>query len=182
MLITVFEGIKDHRRKEGQRYQLSFILLFSVLAIVGNSNSYRQIQEYINTNLKTLRKTFGVNWKRSPAYTTIRKTIQQTNKEDLEKAFRKHSAYLSTLENINTNPQIIAMDGKVIRGSFDNFIDQSAIQLFSAFNTNSQIILAHEVITENKTNEIPVAQELIKELGLKNCIFTMDALHCQKKH
>jgi nucleoside-diphosphate-sugar epimerase len=41
------------------------------------------------------------------------------------------------------------------------------------------IILAHEEI-EAKTNEIPVAQELIQKLGLTDCVFTFDALHCKK--
>ena len=34
-----------------------------------------------------------------------------------------------------------------------------------------------------KTNEIPTAQALIKELGLpEGSVYTLDAVHCQKKH
>ncbi len=72
------------------------------------------------------------------------------------------------------------MDGKVLRGSFDNLKAQRMIQIFSAFLTDQDIILAHEKIY-CKTNEIPTAQKLVKELGIGKCIFTMDALHCQKK-
>ena len=46
--------------------------------------------------------------------------------------------------------------------------------------TGSQIILAHQDIDE-KTNEIPTAQRLMKELGIRNCTFTFDAMNCQKK-
>ncbi len=67
-----------------------------------------------------------------------------------------------------------------MRGSFDSFQDQKAIQILSAFLTNENLILAHEEI-DCKTNEIPTAQSLIKELELENCLFTFDAMHCQKK-
>ncbi len=50
----------------------------------------------------------------------------------------------------------------------------------SSFVADEQIILAHEEI-EAKTNEIPTAQLLMGKLGLSGCIFTFDALHCQKK-
>jgi hypothetical protein len=76
--------------------------------------------------------------------------------------------------------QFIGCDGKVLRGSFDHFKDQKAIQILSAFVSNSQIILAHEEIA-TKTNEIPTAQALMEALGLSGYIFTFDALHCQKK-
>jgi hypothetical protein len=61
----------------------------------------------------------------------------------------------------------------VLRGSFDHFQDQTAIQMLSAFLTESNIIIAHEPIA-NKTNEIPTAQQLIETLGLSNYIFTFD--------
>ena len=52
--------------------------------------------------------------------------------------------------------------------------------MLSAFCADSRIILAHEEIAE-KTNEIPTAQALFSQLGLSDCIFTFDALHCQEK-
>ncbi|MCP4363015.1 MAG: hypothetical protein GY796_33840, partial [Chloroflexi bacterium] len=57
----------------------------------------------------------------------------------------------------------IGYDGKVIRGSFDHFNDQKAIQVLSAFAVDEQIILGHEEI-ETKTNEIPTAQGLMEKL------------------
>jgi len=67
-----------------------------------------------------------------------------------------------------------------LRGSFDHFKGQKAVQVLSAFLTDSRIILAHEEIAE-KTNEIPTAQELIVKLGLSGCVFTFDAINCQEK-
>jgi hypothetical protein len=85
------------------------------------------------------------------------------------------------MDNDRTKAEIsIAVDGKVLRGSFDSFEDKKAIQVLSFFDTLNGLILAHEIIDE-KTNEIPVFQRLIKELGLGDVVYTLDALHCQKK-
>ena len=111
-----------------------------------------------------------------PAHTTIRDIIQGTSGTELEQSFREYSQVLVESDD---EKQFIGCDGKVLRGSFDHFQDQKAIQILSAFVSNEPIILAHEAIA-SKTNEIPTAQTLMKELGLAGYIFTFDALHCQK--
>ncbi len=176
MLQSFLFEIKDHRRKQGVRYQQGHILLFSIMAILSGASSYRKIHQFIVSHYVALDELFELNWKRMPAYTTIRDIIQGTSGQELEQSFRKHSASLS---NGDVNRVFIGCDGKVLRGSFDHFNDQKAIQVLSAFATHENIILAHEEIA-SKTNEIPTAQILIEKLGLSGCVFTFDALHCQK--
>jgi hypothetical protein len=50
----VLSGVSDHRRKESQLYKLSYVLLFSILAIVTGANSYRGIHTFIETHLGRL--------------------------------------------------------------------------------------------------------------------------------
>jgi predicted transposase YbfD/YdcC len=83
------------------------------------------------------------------------------------------------LADNQTDKKIVTFDGKTLKGSFDRFNDKKAIQILSAF-TDKHIILAHEEI-DTKTNEIPTTQELIVKLGLSNCVFTLDAIHCQEE-
>ena len=177
MLQSFLFDIKDHRRKQGIRYQQGHILLFSILAILSGATSYRKIYQFIVNHYDVLNAHFGLNWKRMPAYTTIRDIIQGTNSEALELSFRNYSEKLGVQSD---ERRFIGFDGKVLRGSFDHFHDQKAIQILSVFASNENIILAHEEIAK-KTNEIPTAQHLIEELGLTGCVFTFDALHCQKK-
>ena len=179
MLFTIFQQIPDHRRREGRRYDLAHLLLFAVLAIASGADSYRKIETFIKVRFPTLKKLFGLSWKRPTGYTTIRNMIQGTDPKALESAFRTHANTLKELDP--TVYQLVGLDGKTVRGSFDHFNDQKAIQVFSAFLTTQQIILGHEMIPNKKTNEIPVAQRLIKDLGLEGCLLTADALHCQKK-
>jgi predicted transposase YbfD/YdcC len=180
MLRNFLSEIKDNRRKEGQRYKLGDILLFSIFAIMGGAVSYRKIHTFIKGHYEVLSEKFGTEWKRLPAYTTIRNIIRGLSAEGAEECFRKYSLKLSELSEKKNRKIFIACDGKVLRGSFDNFNDKKAIQILSAFLPASGIILAHCVI-EEKTNEIPVAQNLIRELGLEGCVFTYDAINCQEK-
>lgn len=177
MLQSFLSKIKDPRRKQGRRYELGHILLFSIFAILSGATSYRKIHAFIKAHYKTLDGTFALHWKRLPAHTTLRALIQGTSAAEIEESFRQYSA---TLAEPQGKKRVVAFDGKVLRGSFDHFQGQKAIHLLSAFVTDSQIILAHEEVTE-KTHEIPTAQELILKLGLSGCLFTLDALHCQEK-
>jgi DDE_Tnp_1-associated len=176
MLKSFLSKIKDHRRKQGRRYELEHILLFSILAILSGATSYRKIHKFIVAHYDTLNEIFELNWKRMPAHTTLRDIIQSTSGPELEQSFRQYSESLA--EN-DDEKLFIGCDGKVLRGSFDHFQDQQAVQILSAFVTNSRLILAHEEIAA-KTNEIPTARTLMQELGLSGYIFTLDALHCQK--
>jgi hypothetical protein len=186
LFLALLSDVSDHRRKEGKIYMLSYVLLFSILAIVTGANSYRGIHTFIETHLGRLNAAFGLSWKRAPAYTAIRYILRGLDPEVIEQVFRKHAAFLQP-ENPETDAsgskkaktKTVAIDGKVLRHSFDNFNDRKAAQILSAFSTGSALILAHVEI-DDKSNEIPAAQKLIVELNLSGCIVTADAMHCQK--
>ena len=177
MLQSCFQEVKDIRRRQGRRYDLGNVLLLSVLAVLSGADSYRKIHLFIKVHFSLLQRIFGIQWKRVPAYTAIRKILRKVDSESLEQAFRKHSQGLDSMQA--QDRRFIACDGKTLRGSFDYFQDQRVAQLFSFFSVNSKIILAHEEIAE-KENEIPAFQDMIKSLSLTGCIFTADAMHCQK--
>jgi len=177
MLLKFVKKVEDTRRKQGQRFQLHYIIFFSILAILCGAEGYRDIERFIEVHFEKLKRKLKLKWRTRPAYTTIRNIIQGINKDSLEKAFREYSECLETLDN-STGLKCIAIDGKTLRGSFDNFNDKKALHVLSAFLSHEKLILAHQEV-ESKSNEIPAAQELIKELGVEGVIFTLDAMHCQ---
>ena len=180
ILFQFLSEIEDYRRKEGRRYQLPEILEFSILAILSGAKSYRNIEQFIRKRYPLLNDIYSLNWKRLPSYTTIRNIICNTPQSHLENAFREFSKTLEESTSPEKDATTVSIDGKVIRGSFDNFTDQKAVQILGAFLQESNIILGHIEISTKK-NEIPMAQVLIDGLELTNTIFTFDALHCQKK-
>ena len=181
MLLDCLSAVADPRRAQGQRYQLHYVLLFAILAMLSGATSYRKIQRFINAHRETLNELFGLEWKRAPAHTSIRTMLQALDEHDLEKAFRDHSHQLSSSASAaDDQTPVLAIDGKVLRGSVEHFEDQRAAQLLSVFSQTDQLILGHLPVS-TKTNEIPVAQQLIAELDLGGSLYTFDALHCQKK-
>ena len=178
-LIGMLGQIPDPRRAEGKLYKLSYVLLFSILAVVTGGNSYRSIETFIKVHRRRLNAAFGLNWKRAPAHTAIRYILQRLDPKDIEQVFRRHAAGLLDVAS-GPAQRAIALDGKVLRGSFDNFRDRKAAQLLHAFDTNFGLVLAHIDIDE-KSNEIPAAQQLLGELHVAHSTITLDALHCQKK-
>ena len=181
MLLNHLSKIADHRRSEGRRYSLNYILLFSVLAILSGATSYRKIQRFIAAHRVRLNELFSLKWKRVPAHTTVRSILQGVNANELEEAFRGYSKALLETKPTSDALTAVAIDGKTLRGSFDHFNDQKAAQILSAFCHNEKLILAQLPIS-SKTNEIPIARQLIEELGLGQYIYTLDAHHCQKNY
>jgi hypothetical protein len=143
-------------------------------------------------------KTFNLKWIKTPSKTCISEMFMALDKVEVEKAFR---AYWFDLANSNkskptaekqsinstTNKNLqIAVDGKFLKGSYDNLIDTDAMNLISIFLSEKGLILAHLGVV-NKESEMVGCRELLEQEELINSlkltgvkIITMDALHCQK--
>ncbi len=78
-----------------------------------------------------------------------------------------------------TDGEIIAIDGKTIRGSCDKGKRKGAIHMVSAFSTENGVVLG-QVKTEAKINEITAIPDLLNLLDLKRSLITIDAMGCQK--
>lgn len=178
-LLVLLAEVPDPRRAEGKLYKLPHVLLFSILAVVAGSNSYRGIVTFIDVHRRRLNAAFGLRWRRAPAHTTIRYILQGLDPAAVEAVFRRHAALLQAARG-GARGGSIALDGKTLRGSFDAFHDRAAAQVLSAFATDTALVLAH-VDIDGKSNEIPAAQALLAELGLAcGALVTLDAMHCQK--
>jgi len=176
-LLAALDRIPDPRRRQGRRYGLAHLLLFSVLAVLAGATSYRRIRLFIGAHRERLNATFDARFRRAPAVNTLRALLHALDPAELEAAFRRHA---ERLDDTPTSPgrRVVALDGKTLRGSFDHLDDQAAAQVLSAFASEAALILAHQEIAEG--DEVAAAQALIEQLGLRGVLFTADALHCQK--
>lgn len=176
MLLTYLNNIPDKRRDQAKQYEQGYLLLFTVLAILSGAKSYREIEIFTTEHFKRLKKRFRLKWKAPPSYSTFRRAIKDLSTSNLEESFRDFNRQF-----ISRSKKHIAIDGKTLRGSFDNFNDQDAIQVLSAFLVDKDLIIAHEETRRDKTNEIPLLQNMLRELRITGKVITSDALHCQKK-
>jgi len=177
-LLDALRDVPDPRRAEGKRYPLPHLLLFTVLALLSGARSYRGVITFLDQRRLTLNELFGSDLKRAPSLNALRNLLHALDTAALEAAFRQHAAGLFPSPENGTMP-FIALDGKVLKGSFDHLNDRRAAQALTAFASEAAILLAQTDI-EDKDSEIPAAQRLIAELGVTGVLFTADALHCQK--
>jgi DDE_Tnp_1-associated len=178
-LLAALEEIPDPRRRQGRRYPLPHLLLFSVLAVLAGATSYRGMLVFITVHRERLNAVFGTTLRRAPAVNTMRALFQALAPTELEAVFRKHARELSDAAPA-PGPRVVALDGKTLKRSFDHLNDRAAAQVLSAFACEAALILAHQEVRD-APDEIPAVQALIEDLGVRGALFTADALHCQKK-
>jgi predicted transposase YbfD/YdcC len=75
---------------------------------------------------------------------------------------------------------IIALDGKSSRRTFDRAAEKSPLHMVSAFSHGSGLVLGQRAV-DGKSNEITAIPELLKLIPIKGKIITIDAMGCQKK-
>ena len=74
---------------------------------------------------------------------------------------------------------VVAIDGKVLRRSFDKASSKSPLHMVSAWGCEQRLVLAQSA-TDAKSNEITAVPRLLEMLSLKGTIVTTDALNCQR--
>lgn len=181
MLLEMLKSIPDKRRAQARQYDLGTLLFLSILALLSGAKGYKDITTYINGKFTVLKVIFGINWRQAPKKTMIHDTLRNLDDKQMESIFRDYAneLQLATAQDVATPG--FALDGKSLRGSYDNVKGNKILHLLTAFCVDNKLILGHISVGE-KTNEIPCAQTLIAELGLKEgAIYTLDAMHCQKK-
>ena len=176
-LLAALEGVPDPRRRQGRRYPLAPLLLFSVLAVLAGATSYRGILTFIGVHRERLNATFGSRFRRAPAVNTLRDLFLALEPAELEAAFREHARALA--DRAPARGRVVALDGKTLRRSFDHLNDEAAAHVLGAFACDAALVLAHQEVRA-APEEVPAAQALIGALGVRGVLFTADALHCQK--
>jgi hypothetical protein len=85
--------------------------------------------------------------------------------------------WITAVQDI-TDGQVIAIDGKTLRRSFDAASSKSAIHMVSAWATANHVSLG-QVVVDQKSNEITAIPKLLEMLEIAGCLVTIDAMGCQ---
>lgn len=79
-----------------------------------------------------------------------------------------------------TDGEVIVIDGKIVRGSYDDSRELSAIYMVNAFATENGVCLGQHKVYE-KCNEITAIPELLELIDISGCLVTINAMSCQEK-
>ena len=178
-LTEAFSKIEDFRRAEGRRYPLMPMLLIIVMSIVCGYPRYREIARFARANGEKLAEFFCLGRKEMPSHVTIRSIVMNSDFGQIRRAFEKWCG-----QHVSVGPgEMLSVDGKAIASTVSDYDRsyQDFVSLVSVFSQKQGQVIGFDRLRNGKGSEIPKVEELIRLLDLENVVFTMDALHCQKK-
>jgi len=185
--LRLFKQIDDQRIAGMIDYPLTEIILIAFLSILANASTWLEIEIFGNTKEKWLRKFLKLK-NGIPSHDTFRRVFALIDPIQMEIA--TVNFLMENMENIKKSLKItdgghrlICVDGKEEKGTGRKYGTDEEIrnlQTLHVFDASSEICLFSRSI-DTKTNEIPVAQTVLKTLQLKGCIVSFDALHTQKE-
>lgn len=172
-LVGHFEAIEDPRCRGKVEHRLVDILVIAVCAVIACAESWDDIALYGRSKLAWLR-TFLALPNGIPSHDTFRRVFMLIDPEAFETGF---SAWAGSLA-AGFGREVIAIDGKTLRRSFDHKREHAPLHLVSAWASERGLVLGQRRV-DGKSNEITAIPELLDRLALKDSIVTVDAMGCQ---
>ena len=174
-MIKYFEEIEDTRQQWKIKYKLSEVIIITIIAVAAGAENWNEIALYCKGKIEMFREKYHLKLENgTPTDDTFQRIFAIINPEQFEKCFR---SWVNAEFHIEEQ-EIISLDGKTICGS--RYDDYKHIHIISAWANKSGIVLGQKRVDE-KSNEIPAVPELLDMIEVENCVFTSDAMSCQKK-
>lgn len=172
-LVEYFSDIKDPRVERTKKHQLTDILVIAILAVIAGAQGWEDIENYGISKQQWLEEFLALP-NGIPSDDTFRRVFEFINPEALNRCF------LSWVETLVTKMggEIIPIDGKTIRGSYDRNQSKSALHFISAWSSEQHLVLA-QMKVEDKSNEITAIPALLELLDITGAIITIDAMGTQ---
>ncbi|MDX7990834.1 ISAs1 family transposase [Xenorhabdus littoralis] len=170
-----FGEIKDPRQSAKISYPLFDVLFLTMCAVLTGAEGWEDIEDFGNMRRNWLQEK-GFFQTGLPVHDTIVRIISRLDPVQFQHCFIRWTQAVSE----RTDGEIIAIDGKALRGTGHWHKRLSAIHMVSAFATANGVVMG-QLKTEKKSNEITAIPKLIDLLDIRGCWVTLDALGCQTK-
>jgi predicted transposase YbfD/YdcC len=174
--IQHFSTIVDPRKDtHNKRHALSAILGLTILAVLCGAETWTDVEEFGIAKEEWL-KTFLQLPNGIPSHDTLGDLFSRICPKQLQASFLSWTQSIIKI----SEGQIIPIDGKTLKRSYDNKSGRGAIHRVSAWSSTNAIVLG-QLKTAEKSNEITAIPELLGMVDIKGCIVTIDAMGCQKE-
>lgn len=170
-----FQGMEDPRiYNHNHRHELIDILVITILGTICGADSWPEICEFAEAKEEWL-KTFLKLPHGIPSHDTFGRVFSLLNPDFFENCFLN---WINSLA-IDRTKEIIAIDGKTLRGSHHRRKGKMPLHLVSAWAAQHRVMLG-QVKTGEKSNEIEAIPRLLQMIDVKDSIVTIDAMGCQQ--
>jgi predicted transposase YbfD/YdcC len=170
-----FADLTDPRIDRSRLHELLDIVAIAICAVVAGADCWDDIEDFGQAKHDWL-KTFLDLPNGIPSHDTFRRLFERLDPDEFQRGF------LGWIEALHeaTEQQVIAIDGKTLRRSFDRAKGRSALHMVHAWATTNHLLLG-QVAVDEKSNEITAIPKLLRMLEVSGAIVTIDAMGCQKE-
>jgi len=171
--IACFEGLEDPRSGNAGLHDFHELLVVALCTVLCGGQGATDMEEFAAAKEPFLRSFLKLK-NGLPSHDTFSRLFRCLDPVQFRAAFQRFMARFS-----ETYQGVIAIDGKVLRRSFDHASGLSPLHMVSAWGCDQRLVLA-QIATDAKSNEITAVPKLLAMLTLKGTIVTVDALNCQR--
>lgn len=179
-LIEQLQQIPDYRHIRGRRHQLGLVLLLILLGAMTGYWGYRPLEDFCTVHRQSLIELLDLEPSiKFPSYSTFRRVLTTIDFQPLTDLF---NTWAATCVPAMAGERL-AIDGKGIRCTVTDYHQsyQNFISTVSVYSHQRGIVMRMQAMSNKQISEVAIVQQLISEFCGQQVVFTLDALHCQKK-
>ena len=168
-----FEKVTDPRAYRGPTHDLHEMIFMALTATMCGANGWADVERFVDARYDWFERYIPME-NGVPSHDTFGRIFAKLDTGEFLSAMHGWAdEFAGSLRNKG-----VAIDGKVLRGSFDTASGKSATHTITAFAVGTRTVL-RQMFVDAKSNEIPAVPVLLKLLELAGAIVTLDAMHCQ---
>lgn len=169
-----FSPITDTRQTAKVTYPLHDVLFITLCGVIAGAEGWADIHFYAEGHQEWFKK-HGFLVDGIPVDDTIARIISRIDPEQFSECF---VGWMQSVYELSQG-EVIAIDGKTLRGSYTRDDRQATIHMVNAFACANKVVLG-QVKTDEKSNEITAIPELVRLLDIGGSLVSIDAMGCQK--
>jgi predicted transposase YbfD/YdcC len=173
-IVAHFASVEDPRVERKREHLLMDIFVIAISAVVCGANDWVAVETFGKAKESWLRKFLALPHG-IPSHDTFGRVFALLKPEQVQASF---VSWIQAVTQV-TAGQVVAIDGKTVRHSYDRRSGKAAIHMVSAWATQNHVVLG-QLKTEEKSNEITAIPELLRLLDVSGCLVTIDAMGCQR--
>ncbi len=173
-LFQPFAHLTDPRRSNA-RHLLFDMFVIALCAVISGAEGWRDIEDYGQAQAEWFHQFLALPHG-IPSHDTFGRVFSRLNPDELTHCFIEWTEALRD----ESGGELVSIDGKTLRHSFDRAASKAAIHMVSAWAGSNRLVLG-QVKVDDKSNEITAIPQLLALLDLEGATVTIDAMGCQKE-
>src|SRR5271166_5913991 len=167
VFLSYFEALPDYRQKGKVAYPLDEVLLLMLAATLAGAETVADIARFGRAKLSFLQR-FRRFANGTPSHDQLGIILARLDPVAFQRCFVAWAAALT-----KTSAEVIAIDGKTVRRSYQKKGGEEPIHVVSAFAARQRMVLGQTKVGD-KSNEIVAIPALLDLLAI-------DAMGCQRE-